>query len=135
MIQFLGIECEVINLRSIRPLDTETIFKSVQKTHHLITIEQGWPQSGVGSEICAQIMEHETFFHLDAPVWRVTGMSSTNFVYLLFLNIDKIQNTNYINYIILGADVPMPYAKTLEAHALPTPADIVHAVNKVLSVK
>lgn len=69
-----GIECEVINLRSLRPMDSETIFKSVQKTHHLVTVEQGWPQSGIGSEICARIMEHETFFHLDAPVWRVTGL-------------------------------------------------------------
>lgn len=101
-----GIECEVINLRSIRPLDVETIFKSVQKTHHLITVEQGWPQSGIGSEICAQVMEHQTFFQLDAPVWRVTG-----------------------------ADVPMPYAKSLEAEALPKPSDVIHAVNKVLSVK
>lgn len=69
----VGIEAEVINLRSIRPLDTETIFKSVQKTNHLVTVEGGWPAHGVGSEVCAQIMEHETFFHLDAPVHRVTG--------------------------------------------------------------
>lgn len=98
-----GIECEVINLRSIRPLDMDTIFQSVQKTHHLVTVEQGWPQSGVGSEIVARVMEHETFFHLDAPVWRVTGV-----------------------------DVPMPYAKTLEAAALPQPNDIVSAVKQVL---
>uniref|UniRef100_A0A182FM08 Pyruvate dehydrogenase E1 component subunit beta n=1 Tax=Anopheles albimanus TaxID=7167 RepID=A0A182FM08_ANOAL len=117
-----GIEAEVINLRSLRPLDSETIFKSVQKTHHLVTVEQGWPQSGmypriyysgserltdcIGSEICARIMEHETFFHLDAPIWRVTGV-----------------------------DVPMPYAKTLEAAALPQVPDVVNAVNKVLGVK
>lgn len=62
--------------------------------------------TGIGSEICARIMEHETFFHLDAPVWRVTGV-----------------------------DAPMPYAKTLEAAALPQAKDIVHAVNKVLSIK
>lgn len=98
-----GIECEVINLRTIRPLDMDTIFQSVQKTHHLVTVEQGWPQSGVGSEIVARVMEHETFFHLDAPVWRVTGV-----------------------------DVPMPYAKSLEAAALPQPNDIVTAVKKVL---
>lgn len=61
---------------------------------------------GIGSEICARIMEHETFFHLDAPVWRVTGV-----------------------------DAPMPYAKTLEAAALPQAKDVVHAVNKVLSIK
>ena len=52
-----GIECEVINLRSIRPLDAETIFKSVMKTNHLVTVEQGWPQHGVGSEICARVIE------------------------------------------------------------------------------
>lgn len=98
-----GIECEVINLRTIRPLDMDTVFQSVQKTHHLVTVEQGWPQSGVGSEIVARVMEHETFFHLDAPVWRVTGV-----------------------------DVPMPYAKSLEAAALPQPNDIVTAVKKVL---
>lgn len=101
-----GIECEVINLRSLRPLDTETIFKSVQKTHHLITVEQGWPQCGIGSEICARIMEHETFFHLDAPVWRVTGV-----------------------------DIPMPYTKSLEIAALPQKHDVVNAVNKVLNKK
>lgn len=101
-----GIEAEVINLRSLRPLDTETIFKSVQKTNHIVTVEQGWPQCGIGSEICARIMEHETFFHLDAPVWRVTGV-----------------------------DVPMPYTKSLEAAALPQTKDVVHAVNKVLGVK
>lgn len=54
-----GIECEVINLRSLRPLDEETIVKSVVKTNHLVTVEQGWPQSGIGSEICARIMESE----------------------------------------------------------------------------
>ncbi|XP_075146859.1 pyruvate dehydrogenase E1 beta subunit isoform X1 [Haematobia irritans] len=101
-----GIEAEVINLRSIRPLDMDTIFASVKKTHHLVTVEQGWPQSGVGSEICARVMEDETFFHLDAPAWRVTGV-----------------------------DVPMPYAKTLEANALPQPKDVVDAVNKVLGGK
>jgi pyruvate dehydrogenase E1 component beta subunit len=52
-----GIECEVINLRSIRPLDRETIVKSVMKTHHLVTVEGGWPQFGVGAEICASIVE------------------------------------------------------------------------------
>nr|AHB50488.1 pyruvate dehydrogenase beta [Mayetiola destructor] len=101
-----GIEAEIINLRSIRPLDVETICKSVQKTNHLVTVEGGWPQSGIGSEICARIMEHETFFHLDAPVIRVTGV-----------------------------DVPMPYAQSLEAAALPQTKDIVAAVKKVLNVK
>lgn len=52
-----GIECEVINLRSLRPLDVDTIFKSVMKTNHLVTVEQGWPQHGIGSEICARVIE------------------------------------------------------------------------------
>lgn len=101
-----GIECEVINLRSIRPLDEETIVKSVVKTNHLVTVEQGWPQCGIGSEVCARIMESEAFYHLDAPVIRVTGV-----------------------------DAPMPYAKSLEAAALPQPHDIVRAVKRVLNVK
>ncbi|BFF92605.1 pyruvate dehydrogenase E1 component subunit beta mitochondrial [Drosophila madeirensis] len=101
-----GIEAEIINLRSIRPLDTATIFASVRKTHHLITLENGWPQHGVGAEICARIMEDETFFELDAPVWRCCGV-----------------------------DVPMPYAKTLELHALPRVADVAEAALKVLGGK
>lgn len=52
-----GVECEVINLRSLRPLDEEAIVQSVIKTHNLVTVEQGWPQSGVGSEICARVVE------------------------------------------------------------------------------
>lgn len=79
-----GIEAEVINLRSIRPLDIETIIASVKKTNRLVTVEGGFPAFGVGSEICAQIMESEAFDYLDAPVERVTG-----------------------------ADVPTPYAKNL----------------------
>lgn len=101
-----GVEAEVINLRSIRPLDSDTIFKSIKKTHHLVTVENGWPQFGVGAEICARIMEDEVFFHLDAPVWRVAGI-----------------------------DVPMPYAKTLEINALPQVKDIIEAVNKILGKK
>lgn len=101
-----GIEAEVINLRSIRPLDMDTICQSVKKTHHLVTVEQGWPQHGIGAEICARIMEDETFFHLDAPVWRVCGV-----------------------------DVPMPYAKTLEANALPQAHNVVEAVTKIIGPK
>ncbi|XP_049871035.1 pyruvate dehydrogenase E1 component subunit beta, mitochondrial [Pectinophora gossypiella] len=101
-----GIECEVINLRSLRPLDFDTIAKSVAKTHHLVTVEQGWPQSGIGAEICARVMESPSFFELDAPVWRVTG-----------------------------ADVPMPYTRSLEARAVPHAADVVAAVNAVLANK
>lgn len=98
-----GIEAEVINLRSLRPLDEETIFNSIKKTNHAISVEQGWPQHGIGAEICARIMESEAFFHLDAPVIRLTGV-----------------------------DVPMPYAKDLEAAAIPRPPDVVAAVRKLL---
>eukprot|EP00118_Oscarella_pearsei_P025254 m.307839 g.307839 ORF g.307839 m.307839 type:complete len:363 (+) comp42906_c0_seq1:181-1269(+) len=100
-----GIECEVINLLSLRPLDTECIINSVKKTNHLITAEGGWPQSGIGAEICARIMESEAFDYLDAPVTRVTG-----------------------------ADVPMPYAALLEENALPQVHNIVAAVKKTLNV-
>ncbi|KAG8127932.1 hypothetical protein E2320_014815 [Naja naja] len=85
-----GVECEVINLRSIRPLDIETIETSIMKTNNFVTVEGGWPQFGVGAEICARIMEGPAFNHLDAPVVRVTG-----------------------------ADVPMPYAKILEENCIP----------------
>lgn len=98
-----GISCEVINLRSLRPLDTETIFNSIKKTHRAITVEQGWPQHGIGAEICAQVMESSVFFELDAPMIRITG-----------------------------ADVPMPYAKELEAAAIPRPPDVVAVVKKIL---
>ncbi|KAG0274007.1 pyruvate dehydrogenase E1, beta subunit, partial [Linnemannia gamsii] len=97
---------EVINLRSIRPLDTETIIKSVKKTNRLVTVEGGWPQYGVGSEICAQIMESEAFDHLDAPVVRVTG-----------------------------ADVPTPYAQNLEAFAFPDTEVIARVVKRTLNKK
>lgn len=68
-----GIFAEVINLRSIRPLDIETIIESVKKTNRLVIAEGGFPMFGVGSEICAQIVESEAFDYLDAPVERVTG--------------------------------------------------------------
>ncbi|XP_064553181.1 pyruvate dehydrogenase E1 component subunit beta, mitochondrial isoform X1 [Drosophila montana] len=101
-----GIEAEIINLRSIRPLDMETIFNSVRKTHHLITVENGWPQHGVGAEICARFMEDQAFFELDAPVWRCCGV-----------------------------DVPMPYTKSLELNALPRENDVTAAALKVLGSK
>ncbi|XP_050298523.1 pyruvate dehydrogenase E1 component subunit beta, mitochondrial [Anthonomus grandis grandis] len=100
-----GIEAEVINLRSLRPLDIETITKSVMKTNHLINVEQGWPTCGIGAEILARMMESEVFFHLDQPAVRVTG-----------------------------ADVPMPYTQSLEAAALPRPADVVDAAKRLLKV-
>ncbi|XP_015681402.1 pyruvate dehydrogenase E1 component subunit beta, mitochondrial [Crotalus tigris] len=100
-----GVECEVINLRSIRPLDIETIETSIMKTNNLVTVEGGWPQFGVGAEICARIMEGPAFNHLDAPVVRVTG-----------------------------ADVPMPYAKILEENCIPQVKDIIFAVKKTLNI-
>lgn len=96
-----GISAEVIDLRTIRPMDIETVLASVQKTGRCVTIEEGWPQSGVGSEISAQIMER-AFDYLDAPVTR-----------------------------ICGKDVPMPYAANLEKLALPTVADVVETVKAV----
>jgi len=98
-----GISCEVINLRTIRPLDSQTIIDSVKKTHRLVTVEEGWPQSGVGAEISAQVMESDAFNFLDAPVERVTG-----------------------------ADVPMPYATSLEAHCSPQAPDVVAAVKRAM---
>jgi len=97
-----GIDAEVIDLRSIRPLDTDTVIASVMKTNRCVTIEEGWATCGIGSEIAARIME-QAFDHLDAPVLRVSGK-----------------------------DVPMPYAANLEKLALPQTADIVGAVKSVL---
>ena len=97
----LGIEAEVIDLRTIRPLDIETIIASVQKTGRCVTVEEGWPQSGVGSEIVAQLVE-KAFDYLDAPVLRVTGK-----------------------------DVPMPYAANLEKLALPSVQDVIDAARAV----
>jgi pyruvate dehydrogenase E1 component beta subunit len=96
-----GIEAEVINLRTIRPLDTATIVESVKKTNRLVSVEEGWPFAGIGSEIAAIAME-QCFDWLDAPVVRVHG-----------------------------ADVPMPYAANLEKLALPRIEDIVAAAKRV----
>jgi len=96
-----GIEAEVIDLRTLRPMDTETIVASVKKTGRAVTVEEGWQQSGVGAEIAARIMEH-AFDYLDAPVKRVSGK-----------------------------DVPMPYAANLEKLALPTVAEVVEAAKAV----
>mmetsp|Transcript_6400 Transcript_6400/g.7758 ORF Transcript_6400/g.7758 Transcript_6400/m.7758 type:complete len:332 (-) Transcript_6400:845-1840(-) len=96
-----GVNAEVINLRSIRPLDRKTIIESAKKTGRLVTVEEGWPQHGIGAEICALLFESEAFDYLDAPVERVTG-----------------------------ADVPMPYTQNLEQAALPNAADIVAAVRR-----
>jgi pyruvate dehydrogenase E1 component beta subunit len=97
-----GIDAEIIDLRTLRPMDTETIVRSIMKTGRCVTIEEGWPQSGIGAEVGMRIMEN-AFDYLDAPVARVTGK-----------------------------DVPMPYAANLEKLALPSVADIVSAVKSVL---
>ena len=96
-----GISAEVINLRTLRPLDTETIVNSVKKTNRLVSVEEGWHYSGIGSEMAALMME-KCFDDLDAPVVRV-----------------------------YGADVPMPYAANLEKLALPQANDIIEAAKKV----
>jgi pyruvate dehydrogenase E1 component beta subunit len=90
-----GISCEVLNLRSLRPLDRDAIANSVRKTHRMISVEEGWPQSGIGAEIISVATE-DCFDDLDAPPERITGV-----------------------------DVPMPYAHNLEAAALPTVDDII----------
>src|SRR5712671_5746646 len=96
-----GIEAEVIDLRTLRPLDTDTIIASVKKTGRAVTVEEGWQQNGVGAEIAARITEH-AFDYLDAPVARVSGK-----------------------------DVPMPYAANLEKLALPSVAEVVAAAKAV----
>ena len=97
----VGIDAEVINLRSLRPFDTETIVASIKKTNRLVSVEEGWPFAGIGSELAAQMMDH-AFDWLDAPVKRVTGV-----------------------------DVPLPYAANLEKLALPQPENIVEAARAV----
>jgi pyruvate dehydrogenase E1 component beta subunit len=95
------IMAEVIDLRTLRPMDDATIIESLKKTGRLITVEEGWPQSGVGTEISARVME-KAFDYLDAPVTRISGK-----------------------------DVPMPYAANLEKLALPSVAEIVNAAKAV----
>ncbi len=96
-----GIDAEVIDLRTLKPMDVDTIVESVKKTARCVTVEEGWRQSGVGAEIAAQLMEN-AFDYLDAPVTRVTGK-----------------------------DVPMPYAANLEKLALPSVAEVVEAAKAV----
>jgi pyruvate dehydrogenase E1 component beta subunit len=96
-----NINAEVIDLRTLKPMDSDTVIESVKKTGRLITVEEGWKQSGVGAEIAARVME-EAFDYLDAPVTRVTGK-----------------------------DVPMPYAANLEKLALPSVAEVVEAAKAV----
>ena len=96
-----GIDVEIIDLRSIRPLDAETIIASVEKTNRLITVEEGWPMAGIGAEISATVSER-AFDFLDAPVMRVGG-----------------------------SDVPLPYAANLETLALPQAETIAAAARKL----
>ncbi|MGH7069054.1 MAG: pyruvate dehydrogenase complex E1 component subunit beta, partial [Acetobacteraceae bacterium] len=97
-----GIEAEVINLRTLRPLDIATVVASVRRTNHIVTIEEGWPCAGIGAEIAMQVIEN-AFDWLDAPPVRVHGV-----------------------------DVPLPYAANLEKLALPQPEWVVEAVRKML---
>jgi pyruvate dehydrogenase E1 component beta subunit len=96
-----GIDVELIDLRTLRPLDTATVIESVRKTNRLVTVEQGWPICSIGSEVCSQVVE-KAFDYLDAPPTKVTGK-----------------------------DVPMPYAANLEKLALPHVGDVVAAVKAV----
>ncbi len=96
-----GIEAEIIDLRTLRPLDMATVLDSVRKTNRIVTVEEGWPICSVGSEVCARVAI-EAFDHLDAPPVKVTG-----------------------------ADVPMPYAANLEKLALPSVDQVVAAVKQV----
>ena len=96
-----GVDVELIDLRTLRPLDSDTVIESVKKTGRLVTVEEGWPQGGIGAELSARVSE-QAFDYLDAPVIRVTGK-----------------------------DVPMPYAANLEKLALPNVDEVIAAVNAV----
>ena len=96
-----GVDVELIDLRTLRPMDSDTVIESVKKTGRLVTVEEGWPQGGIGAELSARVME-QAFDYLDAPVMRVTGK-----------------------------DVPMPYAANLEKLALPNVDEVIAAVNAV----
>jgi pyruvate dehydrogenase E1 component beta subunit len=96
-----GIEAEVIDLRTLRPLDMETVLASVRKTNRIVTVEEGWPVCSIGSEICARVAA-DAFDYLDAPPLAISG-----------------------------ADVPMPYATNLEKLALPSVEGVVEAVKSV----
>lgn len=97
-----GVSAEVVDLRTLRPLDIDTIYRSVMKTNRVVTVEEGWPYAGIGAELAYRI-QHDLFDHLDAPVTRVTSL-----------------------------DLPMPYAENLEALVLPTPRDVYAACKAVL---
>jgi pyruvate dehydrogenase E1 component beta subunit len=99
-----GIEAEVVDIRTIRPLDEEAVVASVRKTHRCVVVQEGWPFAGVGAEIVA-LVTHEAFDALDAPPERVTNL-----------------------------DVPMPYARNIEELVLPSPARVIAAVRGVLGL-
>jgi len=101
-----GISAEVINLRTLRPLDRDAIISSVKKTNRIVNVEEGWPQCGIGSEIAAILMESDAFDYLDAPMERITG-----------------------------ADIPMPYAVSIERLAVPQVNNIVNGVLKACKGK
>jgi pyruvate dehydrogenase E1 component beta subunit len=96
-----GVDVELIDLRTLRPMDSGTVIESVKKTGRLVTVEEGWPQGGIGAELAARVVA-EAFDYLDAPPTRVTGK-----------------------------DVPMPYAANLEKLALPNVDEVIAAVNAV----
>jgi pyruvate dehydrogenase E1 component beta subunit len=91
----------VIDLRTLRPLDYDTVLDSVRKTNRMVTVEEGWPVGAIGNHLSAHVMTH-AFDYLDAPVLNVCGK-----------------------------DVPMPYAANLERHALVTTDEVIEAVNQV----
>lgn len=94
-----NVSCEVVNLRSIRPLDRETIIQSVKKTNRIVSVEEGWPQHGVGAEIAGIMMESEAFDYLDAPMERLAGL-----------------------------EIPMPYSWQIEGMAVPQVESVVEGV-------
>ena len=96
-----GINAELIDLRTLRPLDIDTVIESVKKTNRLVTVDETWPHCGIGAEIAAQV-QAKAFDYLDAPILRVTQK-----------------------------DVPMPYAANLEQLALPSADEVVEAVKTV----
>ncbi|XP_063981894.1 pyruvate dehydrogenase E1 component subunit beta, mitochondrial-like [Diachasmimorpha longicaudata] len=106
MLGAVGIEAEVVNLRSLRPVDWAMIFESIGKTHRLMVVELGWPRCGVGAEICSTVMENPVFFQLDAPAVRCTGI-----------------------------DVPMPYSDKIEYECTPKDHHIVEYAKKICGIK
>jgi pyruvate dehydrogenase E1 component beta subunit len=102
MLEKDGVSADVLDLRTLRPLDTDAILATVAKTNRVVLLEEGWPYGGITATVAAMIQE-EAFDHLDAPILRVTQ-----------------------------ADVPMPYAKAMEKVAKPSAERVVEKVNQVL---